>query len=90
MGVLVTRLVKASIIHGRCVAFKEVVELKEPLVLKKMLGYRPSSKEEYDRAGDDMANASYPFLTELIVDPYASIKKLLLKKPQSLRSSKAS
>ncbi|GJT87704.1 hypothetical protein Tco_1069421 [Tanacetum coccineum] len=73
MGVLVTRLVKASIIHGRCVAFKEVAELKEPFVLEKMLGYRPSSKEEYDRAGDDMTNASYPFLSELTADPHASM-----------------
>nr|GEU46739.1 reverse transcriptase domain-containing protein [Tanacetum cinerariifolium] len=77
MGVLVVRLVKASIIHGRCVAFEEVAELKEPFVLEKMLGYRPSSKEEYDRAGDDMANASYPFLIELTADLYAFMEQLL-------------
>ncbi|GJR32666.1 hypothetical protein Tco_1108898 [Tanacetum coccineum] len=90
MGVLVTRLVKASIIHGRCMAFEEVAELKEPFVLEKMPCYRPFLKEEYDRSGDDMANASYPFLTELTADPYASVEQLLLKKPRSLRSSKAS
>ncbi|GJZ92794.1 hypothetical protein Tco_0664859 [Tanacetum coccineum] len=45
-SVLVTRLVKASIIHGRCVAFKEVADLKEPFVLEKMPGYHPFSKEE--------------------------------------------
>ncbi|GJZ83589.1 hypothetical protein Tco_0648762 [Tanacetum coccineum] len=48
MGVLIARLVKASIIHGRCVAFEEVSELKKPFVLEEMPGYRPSSKEEYD------------------------------------------
>ncbi|GJS30556.1 hypothetical protein Tco_0491176 [Tanacetum coccineum] len=84
MGVLVARLVKASIIHGRCVAFEEVAELKEPFVLEKLSGYRLFSKEEYDRAGDDMANASYPFLTELTADLYASVEQLLSKKPQSL------
>ncbi|GKE72443.1 hypothetical protein Tco_1534484 [Tanacetum coccineum] len=71
IGILVAILVKASIIHSRCVAFEEVAELKGPFVLEKILGYRLFSKEEYDRAGDDMANASYPFLTELTVDPYA-------------------
>ncbi|GJX27553.1 hypothetical protein Tco_0233849, partial [Tanacetum coccineum] len=71
MGVLVARLVKAFIIHGRCMAFEEVSELKEPFILEKIPGYRPFLKEEYDRAGDDMANASYPFLTELTADQYA-------------------
>nr|GEW20892.1 reverse transcriptase domain-containing protein [Tanacetum cinerariifolium] len=74
MGVLVTRLVNASIIHGRYVAFKEVAELKEPFVLEKMPGYCPFLKEEYDRASDDMANASYPFFTELTADTYASME----------------
>nr|GEU44980.1 hypothetical protein [Tanacetum cinerariifolium] len=48
MGVPIARLVKASIIHGKCVAFEEVAEIKEPFVLEKMLGYRPFLKEEYD------------------------------------------
>ncbi|GJV98423.1 hypothetical protein Tco_1553675 [Tanacetum coccineum] len=52
------RLVKASIIHGRCAAFEE------------------------DRAGNDLADASYPFLAELTADPYASVEQLLSKKPQ--------
>ncbi|GKF75282.1 hypothetical protein Tco_0224726, partial [Tanacetum coccineum] len=90
IGILVGRLVKASIIHDRCVAFEEVAELKELFVLEKMPCYRPFLKEEYDRAGDDMANASYPFLTELAADPYAYVEQLLLKKPRSLQSSKAS
>nr|GEW89554.1 hypothetical protein [Tanacetum cinerariifolium] len=52
--------------------------------LEKMSGYRPSSKEEYDQAGDALANASYPFLAEYVVDLYASLEQLLSKKPPSL------
>ncbi|GKD78591.1 hypothetical protein Tco_1341212 [Tanacetum coccineum] len=51
------------------------------------LCYRPSSKEEYDRAGDALANASYPFLAEYVANPYASLEQLLLKKPPMLRST---
>ncbi|GJX52141.1 hypothetical protein Tco_0280510, partial [Tanacetum coccineum] len=51
------------------------------------LCYRPSSKEEYDRAGDALANASYPFLAKYVVNPYASLEQLLLKKPPMLRST---
>ncbi|GKC49870.1 hypothetical protein Tco_1072615, partial [Tanacetum coccineum] len=63
MGMFAAKLLKASIIYGRCAYFEEVAKLKEPLVMEKMVGYRPSSKQEYDQAGDDLANAkrSYPF-----------------------------
>ncbi|GKD73760.1 hypothetical protein Tco_1332042, partial [Tanacetum coccineum] len=62
----------------------EVAAMKEPFVLEKMLSYRPSSKEEYDQAGDALANASYPFLAEYVVNLYASLDQLLSKKPPSL------
>ncbi|GKA61823.1 hypothetical protein Tco_0761342 [Tanacetum coccineum] len=74
MGVLIARLVKASIIYDRCSAFKEVAELNKPFVLEEMPGYLPSSNEEYDRAGNDLVDASYPFLAELTVDPHASME----------------
>nr|GEV08527.1 hypothetical protein [Tanacetum cinerariifolium] len=86
MGMLVAKHVKASIIYGRCAAFEEAAKLKEPFVMEKMAGYRPSSKQEYDQAGDDLANASYPFLSKYVNDPYASLEKLLSEKPESLRS----
>ncbi|GJY76690.1 hypothetical protein Tco_0481806 [Tanacetum coccineum] len=73
MGMLVAKLVKASIIYGRCAAFEEVAKLKEPFVMEKMARYRPSSKQEYDQAGDHLANASYPFLSRYVNDPYASL-----------------
>ncbi|GKF28273.1 hypothetical protein Tco_0094615, partial [Tanacetum coccineum] len=57
--------------------------------LEKMIDYRTSPKDEYDRAGEDMANASYPFLSEFTSNPYASVEQLLSIKPRLLRSSKA-
>ncbi|GJY88721.1 hypothetical protein Tco_0503349 [Tanacetum coccineum] len=85
LGVLIAKLVRSSIIYGRCQAFKEVAAMKEPFILEKMSGYRPLSKEEYDQDGDALANASYPFLAEYVVNPYASLTQLLSKKPPSLR-----
>ncbi|GJR04614.1 hypothetical protein Tco_0527598 [Tanacetum coccineum] len=84
LGVLIAKLVRSSIIYGRCQAFKEVAAMKEPFILEKMSGYRPLSKEEYDQDGDALANASYPFLHEYVVNPYASLTQLLSKKPPSL------
>ncbi|GJU99497.1 hypothetical protein Tco_1328768 [Tanacetum coccineum] len=86
MGMLVAKLVKASIIYGRCAAFDEVANLKEPFIMEKMDGYRPTLNQEYDQVGDDLANASYPFLSKYANDPYASLEQLLSKKPESLRS----
>ncbi|GJZ06448.1 hypothetical protein Tco_0540241 [Tanacetum coccineum] len=74
MGMLVAKLVKAFVIYGRCAAFEEVSKLKEPFVMDKMVGYRPSSKQEYDQAGDDLANASYPFLFKYVNDLYAYLE----------------
>ncbi|GJS88574.1 hypothetical protein Tco_0771210 [Tanacetum coccineum] len=85
LGVLIAKLVRSSIIYGRCQAFEEVAAMEEPFVLEKMSGYRPSSKEEYDQAGDALANASYPFLAEYVANPYASLEQLLSKKPSLLR-----
>ncbi|GKA28503.1 hypothetical protein Tco_0714748 [Tanacetum coccineum] len=84
LGVLIAKLVRSFIIYGRCQAFEEVAAMKEPFVLGKMSGYRPSSKEEYDQAGDALANSSYPFLAEYVISPYASLEQLLSKKPPSL------
>nr|GEW32216.1 ribonuclease H-like domain-containing protein [Tanacetum cinerariifolium] len=61
--VLIAKLIKASIIYGRCTAFEE---------------------EEYDRAGNDLADASYPFLAELAADPHAFVDLLLLNKPRMI------
>nr|GEU79771.1 retrovirus-related Pol polyprotein from transposon TNT 1-94 [Tanacetum cinerariifolium] len=77
-------------LHSRCVAFEKVVSLKGPFILEKMLGYHYSLKVEFDQASDGLSNSSYTFLVEVIVDPYAPVEQLLLKKPLSLRSKHAS
>ncbi|GJW61502.1 hypothetical protein Tco_0110837 [Tanacetum coccineum] len=84
MGVLVAKLVRLAIIYGICMAFEEVAKLKEPFVLEKMPNYRTSLKDEYDQAGEDMANASYPFLSEFTSNPYAFMEQLLSMKPRLL------
>ncbi|GJX78878.1 hypothetical protein Tco_0327027 [Tanacetum coccineum] len=71
------------------VATKLVATLKEPFDLEKMSGYRPSSKKEFDQAGDDLATASYPFLAKPTDDPYASLEVLLSKKLKSLGAKHA-
>ncbi|GKC18432.1 hypothetical protein Tco_1020582, partial [Tanacetum coccineum] len=85
LGVLIAKLVRSSIIYGRCQAFEEVAAIEEPFVLENMSGYQPSSKEEYEQAGDALANASYPFLAEYVANLYDSLEQLLLKKPSLLR-----
>nr|GEU42206.1 retrovirus-related Pol polyprotein from transposon TNT 1-94 [Tanacetum cinerariifolium] len=89
MGLLIARLFKAAIIHGRCKTFEEVAALKEPFELEKIPNYRPFSKKEFDQAGDNVATASYPFLTETNTNPYAPLDILLYKKPKSLRVKSA-
>nr|GEW30368.1 hypothetical protein [Tanacetum cinerariifolium] len=84
LGMLIAKLVRSSVIYGRCQDFEEVAAMKEPFILEKMPGYWPLSKEEYDQAGDALANASYPFLAEYVFNLYASLKQLLSKKPPSL------
>ncbi|GJV02676.1 hypothetical protein Tco_1336245 [Tanacetum coccineum] len=85
LGVLIAKLVRSSIIYGRCQAFEEMAAMEGPFVLEKMSGYRPSSKEEYDQAGDALANASYPFLAKYVANLYALLEHLLSKKPPLLR-----
>ncbi|GKB08909.1 hypothetical protein Tco_0837221, partial [Tanacetum coccineum] len=68
------------------VVSKVIPDAAMKLVRSDDLGYRPLSKEEYHQAGDALANASYPFLAEYVLNPYASLEQLLSKKPPSLRS----
>ncbi|GJZ36242.1 hypothetical protein Tco_0582059 [Tanacetum coccineum] len=74
----------------RCTTFKEMATLKEPFTLEKMLGYRSASEKEFNQASDELAIASYPFITEAFANLYASLEELLLKKPRSHRSKFAS
>ncbi|GJW32382.1 hypothetical protein Tco_0052414 [Tanacetum coccineum] len=86
VGLLVARLIKAAIFRGRCIAFKEVAILKDPFTLEKMPSFRSSFEKEFNQADDELATASYPFISEDFADLYASLEELLSKKPRSDRS----
>ncbi|GJS67292.1 hypothetical protein Tco_0681856 [Tanacetum coccineum] len=62
LGVLIVKLVRSSIIYGRCQAFKEVAAMKEPFILEKcqLIAF---VKEEYDKLVILYANASYTLLS---------------------------
>ncbi|GJT88348.1 hypothetical protein Tco_1070065 [Tanacetum coccineum] len=85
MAMLVGKLVSASIFYRRCVAFEEVADMKESFDLVKVKGYRPSYKKAHTKADNDLATATFPFLSEVVADPSVSVKALLSKKPKSLR-----
>ncbi|GJX47381.1 hypothetical protein Tco_0272571 [Tanacetum coccineum] len=86
MAMLVGKLVSSVIFYRRCVAFEEVANMKESFDLAKVKGYRPSYKKEYTKAGNDLANAIFPFLSEVKEDHFASVEILLSKKQKSIRN----
>ncbi|GKD88109.1 hypothetical protein Tco_1363616 [Tanacetum coccineum] len=65
----------------------EVAKMKEPFDITKVKGYRPSYKQEHTKAGNDLATATFPYLTKFVADPYAPIEVLLSKKPRILQHS---
>ncbi|GJY09597.1 hypothetical protein Tco_0377782 [Tanacetum coccineum] len=77
LGSLVGRLVSSAIIYGRCKAFEQVAAMKEPFDLSKVKGYRPSYKKEHDRAGNDLATTTFPWLyaPSKTQAPVASLQK---------------
>ncbi|GJZ73434.1 hypothetical protein Tco_0637580, partial [Tanacetum coccineum] len=85
LGRLVGKLASSSIFYGRCAAFEEVAKMKEPFNLSKVKGYRSSYKKEHMKAGNDLATATFPLLSEVVVDPSIPIEVLLSKNPQSLQ-----
>ncbi|GJY99665.1 hypothetical protein Tco_0517095 [Tanacetum coccineum] len=46
MGSLIAKLVSSAIVYGRCRAFKQVADMKEPFDLSKVKGYRSSYKKD--------------------------------------------
>ncbi|GJR12003.1 hypothetical protein Tco_0794655 [Tanacetum coccineum] len=84
MGSLVGKLVSSIVFHGRCRAFEQVVDMKEPFDLSKVKGYRSSYKKDHTQASNDLATATFPWLDEFLADPSAPIEALLLKKPPTL------
>ncbi|GJT01061.1 hypothetical protein Tco_0822230 [Tanacetum coccineum] len=66
-------------------AFEEVANMKEPFDLTKVKGYRPSYKQELTMTGNKFATATFPYLADVVTDPYASVETLLSKKPRVLQ-----
>ncbi|GJU69184.1 hypothetical protein Tco_1255443 [Tanacetum coccineum] len=85
MGSLVSRLVSSAILYGRCRAYEQVANKKEPFDLSKVKGYRSSYKKDHTQASNDFAIATFPWLDEFVADPSAPIEVLLSKKPTSLQ-----
>ncbi|GKC79353.1 ribonuclease H-like domain-containing protein [Tanacetum coccineum] len=85
LGSLVGRLVSSAIFYGRCKALEQVAGMKEPFDLSKVKGYRPSYKKEHDQASNDLATATFPWLSKFVADPSAPVEVLLSKKPLSIQ-----
>ncbi|GJX19448.1 hypothetical protein Tco_0222125 [Tanacetum coccineum] len=84
LGRLVGKLVSSAVLYERCVAFEQVADMEEPFDLSKVKGYLPSYKE-HTKAGNELATATFPWLSEFVADPSAPIKVLLSKKPLTLQ-----
>ncbi|GJX66717.1 probable xyloglucan endotransglucosylase/hydrolase protein 30 [Tanacetum coccineum] len=79
MGSLVGRLVSSAILYGRCRAYEQVADMKEPFELSKVKGYRSSYKKDHTQASNDFATTTFPWLDEFVADPSATIEVLLSK-----------
>ncbi|GJU07605.1 hypothetical protein Tco_1124035 [Tanacetum coccineum] len=55
------------------------------LVAKLVKGYRPTYKKEHIQASNNLVAATFPFLYEVVVDPFASVEALLSMKPRTLQ-----
>ncbi|GJW32015.1 hypothetical protein Tco_0052047 [Tanacetum coccineum] len=85
MGSLVVRLMSFAILYGRCRAYGQVADIKEPFDLSNMKGYRSSYKKDHTQTSNDFATATFHWLDEFVEDPLAPIEVLLSKKPPSLQ-----
>ncbi|GJZ27989.1 hypothetical protein Tco_0572636 [Tanacetum coccineum] len=85
MGSLVGRLVSSAILYGRCRAYEQVADMKEPFDLSKVKGYRSFYKKDHTQASNDFATDTFPWLDKFVADPSALIEVLLSKKPPSLQ-----
>ncbi|GJS33211.1 hypothetical protein Tco_0531593 [Tanacetum coccineum] len=85
IGKLVAKLVSSASIYGRCQAFEEVAIMKEPFDITKVKGYRPSYKRQRTKAGNEFATATFPYLADVVADPYTFVETLLFKKLRVLQ-----
>ncbi|GJW38919.1 hypothetical protein Tco_0064764 [Tanacetum coccineum] len=61
IGSLVGKLVSSAILYGRCRAYKQVVDMKEPFDLSKVKGYSSSYKKDHTQASNDFTTATFPW-----------------------------
>ncbi|GJX39005.1 hypothetical protein Tco_0252308 [Tanacetum coccineum] len=76
MSSLSGKLVSSAIVYGRCRAFEQVADMKEPFDLSKVKGYCSSYKKDHTQASNDLATATFPWLDEFVADPLAPIEAL--------------
>ncbi|GJX28978.1 hypothetical protein Tco_0237057 [Tanacetum coccineum] len=50
-----------SLVYGRCRAYEQVVDMKEPFDLSKVKGYHSSYKKDHTQANNDLATATFPW-----------------------------
>nr|GEW48800.1 RNA-directed DNA polymerase, eukaryota, reverse transcriptase zinc-binding domain protein [Tanacetum cinerariifolium] len=74
------KLMSSLILYGRCKAYEQVADMKEPFDLSNVKGYRFSYKKDHTQARNDLATATFPWLDEFVADPPALIEALLSKK----------
>nr|GEY09530.1 hypothetical protein [Tanacetum cinerariifolium] len=86
MGSFVGKLVSSAILYGRCRAYEQIADMKEPFDLSKVKSYRSSYNKDHNQAINDLAIATFSWLNEFVADLSAPIEALLLKKPPSLLS----
>nr|GEW86690.1 hypothetical protein [Tanacetum cinerariifolium] len=79
------KLVSSAIFYGRCHAFEEVANMKEPFDITKVKGYRSSYKQDLTKDVNEFATATFPYLADVVIDPHASVKILFSKKPHILQ-----
>ncbi|GJZ30508.1 hypothetical protein Tco_0575555 [Tanacetum coccineum] len=86
LDMLVGRLAFAFVFYGKCDAFEEVAKMTKSFDLATVKMYRPAYKEKHTKAINDLATATFPFLSEVVADPHATIKELLSKNFKFFRS----
>ncbi|GKA67594.1 hypothetical protein Tco_0767511 [Tanacetum coccineum] len=64
LGRLVGKRVSYAVLYRRCATFEQVSDMKEPFNFSKVKGYRPSYKKEHSQAGNDLATATFPWLSK--------------------------
>ncbi|GKD36180.1 hypothetical protein Tco_1251689, partial [Tanacetum coccineum] len=85
IGILVGRLVSSAILYGKCRAYEQVADIKEPFDLSKVKGYCSSYNKDHIQASNDLATTTFPWLDGFVADPSTHVEALLLKKPPSLQ-----